>query len=88
MWHSLILQDYFECALVTHRFALNDIMKAYDVFGNAAKELAWLELARGHELQQYRCRAGVGVFKVPIEIIVEQGVHAVLFCTVGRRTYW
>ena len=39
MWHSLILQDYFECALVTHRFALNDIMKAYDVFGNAAKSL-------------------------------------------------
>ena len=24
--------------LVTHRFALNDIMKAYDTFGNAAKE--------------------------------------------------
>ena len=24
--------------LVTHRFALNDIMKAYDIFGNAAKE--------------------------------------------------
>jgi alcohol dehydrogenase len=24
--------------LVTHRFAMNDIMKAYDVFGNAAKE--------------------------------------------------
>ena len=23
--------------LVTHRFALNDILKAYDVFGNAAK---------------------------------------------------
>jgi alcohol dehydrogenase len=26
--------------LVTHRFALNDIMKAYDTFGNAAKERA------------------------------------------------
>jgi alcohol dehydrogenase len=24
--------------LVTHRFALKDIMKAYDTFGNAAKE--------------------------------------------------
>jgi alcohol dehydrogenase len=24
--------------LVTHRFAMNDIMKAYDKFGNAAKE--------------------------------------------------
>ena len=24
--------------LVTHRFALNDAMKAYDTFGNAAKE--------------------------------------------------
>ena len=24
--------------LVTHRFAMNDIMKAYDTFGNAAKE--------------------------------------------------
>jgi alcohol dehydrogenase len=24
--------------LVTHRFALNDVMKAYDTFGNAAKE--------------------------------------------------
>jgi alcohol dehydrogenase len=24
--------------LVTHRFALGDIMKAYDTFGNAAKE--------------------------------------------------
>jgi alcohol dehydrogenase len=24
--------------LVTHRFAMNDIMKAYDIFGNAAKE--------------------------------------------------
>ena len=26
--------------LVTHRFPLNDVMKAYDVFGNAAKEQA------------------------------------------------
>ncbi len=26
--------------LITHRFALNDIMKAYDIFGNAAKEKA------------------------------------------------
>ena len=26
--------------LITHRFALNDIIKAYDVFGNAAKEKA------------------------------------------------
>lgn len=26
--------------LITHRFALNDIIKAYDVFGNAAKEQA------------------------------------------------
>jgi alcohol dehydrogenase len=26
--------------LVTHRFALNDVMKAYDTFGNAAKERA------------------------------------------------
>lgn len=26
--------------LVTHRFAINDIMKAYDVFGNAARESA------------------------------------------------
>jgi alcohol dehydrogenase len=26
--------------LVTHRFAMNDIMKAYDTFGNAAKEVA------------------------------------------------
>ena len=26
--------------LITHRFALNDIMKAYDTFGNAAKENA------------------------------------------------
>jgi alcohol dehydrogenase len=24
--------------LVTHRFAMNDIMEAYDTFGNAAKE--------------------------------------------------
>jgi alcohol dehydrogenase len=24
--------------LVTHRFAMNDIMKAYDMFGNAATE--------------------------------------------------
>ena len=24
--------------LVTHRFAMNDIMKAYDTFGNAASE--------------------------------------------------
>jgi alcohol dehydrogenase len=24
--------------LLTHRFAMNDIMKAYDTFGNAAKE--------------------------------------------------
>lgn len=24
----------------THRFALNDILKAYEVFGNAAKEKA------------------------------------------------
>jgi threonine dehydrogenase-like Zn-dependent dehydrogenase len=24
--------------LVTHRFALDDVMKAYDTFGNAAKE--------------------------------------------------
>jgi alcohol dehydrogenase len=24
--------------LVTHRFAMNDVMKAYDTFGNAAKE--------------------------------------------------
>ena len=24
--------------LVTHRFAMNDIMKAHDTFGNAAKE--------------------------------------------------
>ena len=24
--------------LVTHRFAIHDIMKAYDIFGNAAKE--------------------------------------------------
>jgi alcohol dehydrogenase len=24
--------------LVTHHFAMNDIMKAYDTFGNAAKE--------------------------------------------------
>jgi alcohol dehydrogenase len=26
--------------LVTHRFAMNDIMKAYDTFGNAARESA------------------------------------------------
>ena len=26
--------------LITHRFALNDILKAYEVFGNAAKEKA------------------------------------------------
>jgi alcohol dehydrogenase len=26
--------------LVTHRVAMNDIMKAYDTFGNAAKERA------------------------------------------------
>ncbi len=26
--------------LVTHRFALNDILKAYDTFGHAAKEAA------------------------------------------------
>jgi alcohol dehydrogenase len=26
--------------LITHRFALNEIMKAYDTFGNAAKEKA------------------------------------------------
>ena len=26
--------------LVTHRFAMSDIMKAYDTFGNAAKESA------------------------------------------------
>jgi alcohol dehydrogenase len=24
--------------LVTHRFAMKDIMRAYDIFGNAAKE--------------------------------------------------
>ena len=26
--------------LITHRFALNDILQAYEVFGNAAKEKA------------------------------------------------
>ncbi|MCW2099578.1 UNVERIFIED_ORG: threonine dehydrogenase-like Zn-dependent dehydrogenase [Pseudomonas psychrophila] len=26
--------------LITHRFALNDILKAYEVFGNAAQEKA------------------------------------------------
>jgi len=26
--------------LVTHRFALSDIMKAYDTFGNAAQQRA------------------------------------------------
>jgi alcohol dehydrogenase len=26
--------------LATHRFALNDIQKAYEIFGNAAKESA------------------------------------------------
>ena len=26
--------------LITHRFKLNDILKAYDTFGNAAKEHA------------------------------------------------
>ena len=26
--------------LITHRFALNEIMKAYDTFGNAAEEKA------------------------------------------------
>jgi len=26
--------------LVTHRFPLSDVMKAYDTFGNAAKERA------------------------------------------------
>lgn len=26
--------------LITHRFALDDILKAYEVFGNAAKEKA------------------------------------------------
>jgi alcohol dehydrogenase len=27
--------------LVTHRFTMNDIMKAYDTFGNAAREGAF-----------------------------------------------
>ena len=28
------------CFLLTHRFELNDILKAYEVFGNAAHEKA------------------------------------------------
>jgi alcohol dehydrogenase len=33
--------------LVTHRFALNDIMRAYDTFGNAAKEGALKVILKG-----------------------------------------
>ena len=33
--------------LVTHRFALGDIMKAYDTFGNAAKERALKVILKG-----------------------------------------
>ena len=35
--------------LVTHRFALSDIMKAYDTFGNAAKERALKVILTGPE---------------------------------------
>jgi alcohol dehydrogenase len=33
--------------LVTHRFRLSDVMKAYDSFGNAAKERALKVILRG-----------------------------------------
>jgi alcohol dehydrogenase len=33
--------------LITHEFGLNDLMKAYDVFGNAAKEKALKVLVKG-----------------------------------------
>lgn len=37
--------------LVTHRFALNDVMKAYDTFGNAAKEGALKVILRNQALR-------------------------------------
>ena len=33
--------------LATHRFALNDIMRAYDTFGNAAQEGALKVILKG-----------------------------------------
>ena len=33
--------------LITHEFALGDVLKAYDVFGNAAKEKALKVLLKG-----------------------------------------
>lgn len=33
--------------LVTHRFRLSDVMKAYDSFGNAAKERALKVILQG-----------------------------------------
>jgi alcohol dehydrogenase len=33
--------------LVTHRFALADVMKAYETFGNAARERALKVILRG-----------------------------------------
>ena len=32
---------------MTHRFALDDVMKAYDTFGNAAKEGALKVILKG-----------------------------------------
>ncbi len=37
--------------LVTHRFAMNNIMKAYDTFGNAAKEGALKVVLTNGELR-------------------------------------
>jgi alcohol dehydrogenase len=34
--------------LITHEFAIGEMMKAYDVFGNAAKEKALKVLLKGN----------------------------------------
>ncbi len=36
--------------LITHRFALDDVMKAYDTFGNAAKESALKVIIKNQRL--------------------------------------
>jgi len=47
--------------LVTHRFALNDIIKAYDTFGNAAKEGALkVVLTSGEDAPQTGTRLAKG----------------------------
>ena len=39
-FHGFFLGKIDAGQLITHRFALNDILKAYEVFGNAAQEKA------------------------------------------------